>query len=92
MEEIRVRQTVTKDGEIAVRGLPCKKGQFVEIIVLSQTFTYDRPPLTVRDFRQSGLIGMWEDRDDIEDSSVYARRLREHAQRRRHTDYDFIGQ
>ena len=36
---------------------------------------------TVGDFRNSGLLGMWKDRSDIEDSSVYARQLREEAQR-----------
>jgi hypothetical protein len=56
--------------------------QSVEIIVLPQIFPLRRPPLTVRQFRQAGLIGMRKDRDDIHDSSVYARQLRETAQRR----------
>lgn len=34
---------------------------------------------TVGDFRNSGLLGMWKDRSDIEDSAVYARQLREDA-------------
>jgi hypothetical protein len=38
--------------------------------------------LTVGDLRRSGLLGMWKDRDDIEDSSLYARQLREAAQKR----------
>jgi len=38
--------------------------------------------LTVGDLRQSGLLGMWKDREDIEDSSLYARQLREAAQTR----------
>jgi hypothetical protein len=41
-----------------------------------------RSHLTVRQLRQSELIGMWKDRDDIRDSAAYARRLREQAQRR----------
>jgi hypothetical protein len=41
-----------------------------------------RSHLTVCQLRQSGLIGMWKDRDDIRDSAAYARRLREQAQRR----------
>ncbi len=83
MEAIRIQQTMAKDGEIAVSGLPYKKGQSVEITVLPQMFNMSRTPLTVRWFRQSGLIGMWKDRDDIQDSSAYARSLREHVQRRR---------
>jgi len=41
-----------------------------------------RGHLTVGEFRESGLIGLWEDRTDIEDSAVYARELREQVQRR----------
>ncbi len=36
---------------------------------------------TVGDFRNSGLLGMWKDRNDTEDSAVFARQLREEAQR-----------
>ena len=101
MEAVRVRQVVAKDGEVLVRGIPYKKGQVVEIIVLPQTFDELRTPplkttphshLTVRQLRQSGLIGMWKDRDDIRDSAAYARRLREQAQQRGDIDYDFVGQ
>ena len=53
--------------------------------------TITRPRLTVRQFRQLGLIGLWKDRHDIQDSSAYARQLREQAQRRRQIDYDFTG-
>jgi len=34
----------------------------------------------VRQLRQSGLIGLWKNRDDIIDSAVYARQLRKQAQ------------
>jgi len=44
--------------------------------------TASRGRLTVGEFRESGLIGLWKDRTDIEDSAVYARELREQAQRR----------
>jgi hypothetical protein len=37
---------------------------------------------TARQLLQSGLIGIWKDRNDINDSAVYARQLREKAQRR----------
>ncbi len=92
MEAIRVQQVMAKDGEVVVTDLPYKKGQFVEIILLPQPLkTITRPRLTVRQFRQLGLIGLWKDRDDIQDSSAYARQLREQAQRRRQIDYDFTG-
>lgn len=88
MEAIRVNEIIAKDGEIAIKGLPYKKGQYVEIIVFQKGIDIDRPSLTVKQFRQAGLIGMWKDRDDIVDSSVYARQLREQAQRRRHVNDD----
>ena len=50
-----------------------------------------RPLMSVRQFREAGLIGLWQDRDDIQDSAVYARQLREKAQRRDGVDYDFLG-
>ena len=33
MEAIRLHEIVKKDGEILVTGLPCKKGQDVEMIL-----------------------------------------------------------
>lgn len=88
MEAIRVFETIEKDGEIAISGLPLKKGQSVEIIVLQKHTQEDRHPLTVGQLRRSGLIGMWRDRKDIADGSTYARRLRNEAQRRRHPHHD----
>ncbi len=83
MEAIRREKVIVKDGQIHLTGLPYRRGDRVEIIVLPQadkTRTHIR--LTVRQLRQSGLIGLWRDRSDIEDSSAYARRLREQAQQR----------
>lgn len=92
METIRVQQVVAKDGEVLVRGIPCKKGQLVEIIVLPRPLkTTPRSYLTVRQLRQSGLIGLWKDRDDIKDSVAYSRRLREQAQKRGDISHDFVG-
>ncbi|MBI5035023.1 MAG: hypothetical protein HZB51_31245 [Chloroflexi bacterium] len=84
MEAIRVHQMVEKDGELRVTGLPFRKGQYIEMIILpeSEQITV-RPPLTTRALLESGLIGMWKDRNDIGDSAEYARRLREQAQRRK---------
>jgi hypothetical protein len=83
MEAVQVKQVITKDGEVLLTGLPFKKGQSVEIIVLPQSMIpLPRARLTVGRLRQSGLIGLWQDRDDISDSSSYARHLRERAQQR----------
>jgi len=60
--------------------------------MLSQPVTTIRKTrLTVRKLRQSGLIGLWKNRDDITNSAAYARQLREQAQQRGHIDYDFSG-
>ena len=92
MEAVRVQQVVVKDGEVLVRGIPYKKGQLVDIIVLSHTPPQTMPSshLTVRQLRQSGLIGLWKERQDIQDSAAYARRLREQAQKRGDINYDFV--
>jgi hypothetical protein len=72
--------------------LPFKAGQPVEVIILSQQVTkINKTRLTVGQFRQSGLIGLFQYRDDIGDSAVYARQLREQAFGRGHIDYDFSG-
>ena len=89
MEALRIEQIFEKDGEIEVTGLPYKKGQYIEIILIPKPTRKKRPRLTVGRFRQSGLIGIWKDRDDIQNSSVYARQLREQAQHRGH--YDLAG-
>ena len=92
MEAIRLEQVVVEDGQMVITGLPYKRGQMVEVIVLPQPQrTVLRSRLTVRQLRQSGLIGLWKDRDDIADSTVYARRLREQAQQRGDIHYDFAG-
>jgi hypothetical protein len=93
MDAIRLEQVVAKDGQLTIMGLPFKRGEMVEVIVLPQRerSTRRRSQLTVGQLRRSGLIGLWEDRDDIEDSSVYARRLREQAEHRGESRYDCTG-
>jgi hypothetical protein len=41
-----------------------------------------RPRLTAKELLESELIGLWKDREDIEDSVLYARHLRSQAQLR----------
>lgn len=83
MEAIRIHTVVETDGEIILTGLPLERGQHVEMILLTEPLEQSaRPHLTARKLLQSRLVGLWEDRDDIEDSSAYARQLRERAQQR----------
>jgi len=45
--------------------------------------TQSRPRLTASQLLRSELVGLLEDRSDIEDSRAYAHQLREQAQHRR---------
>ena len=86
MDAIRIQKVVEKDGEIQMKGLPFKKGQHIEMILLVEpTEAPSRRHLTSEQLRSSRLIGLWKDRKDIGDSAVYARQLREQAQTRRGT-------
>lgn len=81
MEAVQVRQVIEKDGEVWITGLPYKRGQPVEVIVLAHTpAPVDNRQLTVGRLRLSGLLGMWNDRTDIPDSAAYARELRRQAE------------
>ena len=83
MEAVQIQQVIARDGEILITGLPYKRGQAVEVIVFLPPETpLPRARLTVGQLRKSGLIGLWQDRDDIGDSSVFARQLREQAEQR----------
>jgi hypothetical protein len=93
MEALRVHKVLTKDREILVEDLPYKKGDAVEVILLAQQETAKPDkPLAVGKLRESGLIGMWKDRDDITDAVSFARRLREQAQRRGRSNQSAAGQ
>ncbi len=82
METVRINTVIEKDGEITMRGLPFKKGDRVEMILVPAASPSDVRKLTARRLLQSGVIGLWKDRTDIDDSSAFARRLREQAQTR----------
>lgn len=84
---LKVQKVMEKDGEINLSGIPFRKGERLEVIIRSVTSSKeDRPPLTARKLLEMGLVGMWKDRGDIDDSAVYARNLREQAQHRTSRD------
>ena len=83
MEAIRLRRVVQKDGEILITGLPYKKGQSIDLILFGELSAESGSPrFPAQKLLDSGIIGLWESRKDIGDSSDYARQLRESAQRR----------
>ena len=81
MDEIHVRQTIEKDGELTVSGLPYRKGQHVEVTLMIQPVSTPRMRLTASELLDSELIGLWSERTDIPDSVTFARQLRAQAQR-----------
>ena len=84
MDTIHARQTIEKDGEVTVSGLPYRKGERVELTLLIQpasTSQTQQTGLTARELLHSELIGLWSKRTDIRDSTTFARQLREQAQR-----------
>lgn len=84
MNAVRLEKVLENDGELILTGLPYRKGQKVELIVLSEVREQEqKPPLTAEKLLNSGIVGIWKDRKDIADSSVYARQLREQAQQRK---------
>jgi len=89
MKSIHLQQTVKKDGEIHVNGLPFKKGERIELIVQSESSAKKKKPYaTVKQLLNSDLVGLWKDRKDIKDSAVFARKLREKAQNRGIVTFD----
>jgi len=83
MKTMRIEKTVDADGEILLAGLPVKSGQHVEIIILRHDIgKRSTGNFTVGQFRDSGIMGIWENRDDISDSTQFSRSLRDQMQHR----------
>lgn len=83
MEAIRFQQIIQKKGELTIYNLPVEEGQEVEVLLLIEPKNdVNRRRLTAQKLLDSGLVGIWKDREDIEDSSKFARQLREQAQNR----------
>lgn len=86
MEAIKRETRILADGVLSVSGLPFKKGQYVELIILSE----DNENMGIEKDSSSNLsvllnskaIGIWEDRKDIMDSKEFAEILRHNAQSR----------
>ena len=81
MQAIRILETVKKDGELKMFGLPLRKGQRVEMIVMTEPLIAESIGATAQNLLKSKLVGLWKDRP-IEDSAMYARILRDEAQNR----------
>ena len=83
MNAVRLHTVLEHDGELVLTGLPYRKGQQIELILLGDEDVESQTSLLTADkLLNSGVVGLWKDRTDIDDSSVYARQLREQAQQR----------
>ncbi len=80
MQAIKILDVVKKDGEIKMTGLPLKKGQRFELIVITEPAT-EASGLSAQNLLKSKIVGLWKDRP-IEDSAMFARKLRDEAQNR----------
>lgn len=88
MQALRLLQTIQKNGEIHLQGLPVVKGEQIEMLLLFGTKPQtNKKRLTARQLLNSDLIGLWKDRTDITDSVEYARELREKALTRNHDNF-----
>ena len=84
-----LRQTITipADGNIEIHLATLSPGAKVEVIILVeeplQTKASRLPKkMTANDLLNSGLVGLWADRQDLADSSEFARQLRKSAENR----------
>lgn len=82
MDAVTKHTVITEDGKVTVGGLPYRRGDRVQVIVVKQGGLGRGRETTARDLLESGLVGIWADREDITDSSEFARQLREKAQTR----------
>ncbi|MBI4674912.1 MAG: hypothetical protein HY741_25000 [Chloroflexi bacterium] len=83
MEAIRIQKVMKKDGELSLSGLPFRKGEAVELILLARPKKKRRKKgVTAAQLLKSDWIGMWKDRQDIGDSVEFARTLRKRASTR----------
>ena len=82
IQALRLYLTAQQDGQVTLTGLPCKKGQRVEAIVLIENLPETpKTYLTGQQLAQSEIVGLWKERN-ISDSVEYARQLRQEAQER----------
>jgi hypothetical protein len=81
MQAIKIMEIVKKDSELKMSGLPLRKGQRVEMIVMTEPLITESVGATAQNLLKSKIVGLWKDRP-IEDSAMYARILRDETQDR----------
>ena len=83
---VSIRSEVQADRRLEIqipKHVPLGPAEVVVVIFPEQPGVA-RKPLTAGDLLRSPLFGLWKDREDIEDSLKFARRLRAEAEHRYH--------
>lgn len=75
-----------KNGQIQIEGEPDLDEGDELIVTVVKSQKNSEVHGTVQQIRESGMIGMWADRDDIGDSEKFADDLRRRAERRHRDD------
>ncbi len=75
-------QGTVQDGQIRMENDPVLPEGASVIVVLVEEATSKPKPLTMGELLESPLVGMWADRDDIQDSVTFAEELRRKAEQR----------
>ena len=84
MNAVHVEEVLQQDGELFITGLPYRKGQKIEVLLFSESSDADVSPFLRADrLLHSELVGLWKDRQDLPESTEYARQLRRQAQSRK---------
>ena len=83
-KKVHFKKVMQKDGELYADGLPYKKGEIINVVLLNESNkeTNNKKYLTANDLLNSNLIGLWKNRKDITNSKNFARKLRNKSQRR----------
>ena len=77
-------QGVIQDGQLRLNdGEELPDGTRVIVVVMDKVGEPVRPAgITGAEILESGIVGMWADREDITDSAEFARQLRRKAEQR----------
>ena len=83
LKPITIDLIVEEDGKLILSDLPIKRGEQVELELRfpNGNSASQKPLPWIGALLASDLPGLWSDRDDLEDSPAFARRLRARALR-----------
>ena len=83
METIVLKGIITEDGQLQVNVPANLPPGPVEVEIRAEAPAVQG--VTLGELLNSGLVGLWKDREDITDSVEFARELRKRASRRKST-------